>query len=245
MGANVKAALVTGGSRGIGRAIVEEFAAAGYAVAFTYLQNKDAAETICQRLCSLGRTVAAYQADARDFSRAAEVISLAQEDLGPVTTLVNNAGIKRDGPFHKMDFAGWSDVIGTNLTGAFNYSRALAGSLIRTGGSIINITSVTGITGAAGQANYAASKAGMIGLTKALAKELAPFAVRVNAIAPGYIDTEMTASMDEEVRKRLFSRVPLRRPGAAQEVARLAVYLAGDDAAYVTGQVWNMDGGLT
>jgi len=241
----MKAALVTGGSRGIGRAIVEDFAAAGYAVAFTYLQNKDAADALCQQLCADGRTVAAYHADARDYSRAAEVIALAQKALGPITTLVNNAGIKRDGPFHKMDPEGWRDVIETNLTGAFNYSRGLVGGMIRTGGSIVNITSVTGITGAAGQANYAASKAGMTGLTKALAKELAPFAIRVNAIAPGYIDTEMTASMDEEVRKKLYSRVPLRRPGTAQEVARLAVYLAGDDAAYVSGQVWNMDGGLT
>jgi 3-oxoacyl-[acyl-carrier protein] reductase len=139
----------------------------------------------------------------------------------------------------------WADVIDTNLGGTFNYSRIVIGEMIRTGGSIINVSSVSGTVGIPGQVNYSASKAGMIGLTKALAKEMARFSVRVNAIAPGYIDTDMTASIDPEVRKKLYSHIPMRRAGTAKEVASLALYLAGDDAAYVTGQVWTMDGGMT
>ena len=241
----MKAALITGGSRGIGRAIVEEFAAAGYAAAFTYSQNADAANSLVERLRAEGRTVAAYQADARDFSRASEVVEQARAEFGPIQTLVNNAGIKRDGAFHKMTAGQWQEVIDTNLGGAFNYSRAAIGEMIRLGGSVVNITSVSGVSGMPGQTNYGASKAGIIGLTKSLAKEVARFRVRVNAIAPGFIDTDMTASMDPEVLRKLHAQIPARRPGTAQEVARLALFLAGDDTAYVTGQVWNLDGGLT
>jgi 3-oxoacyl-[acyl-carrier protein] reductase len=241
----MKVALITGGSRGIGRAIVEEFAAAGQATAFTYARNQEAADALVAQLRSAGHTACAYQADARDFARAGEVLAQARAELGPVTTLVNNAGIKNDGPFHKMSAEQWQEVIDTNLGGTFNYSRAIIGELIRSGGSVINVTSVSGVIGLPGQANYSASKAGVIGLTKSLAKEVARFGVRVNAIAPGFIDTEMTGSMDAEVRKKLYAQIPSRRLGTVQEVARLAVYLAGDDAAYVTGQVWNMDGGLS
>jgi 3-oxoacyl-[acyl-carrier protein] reductase len=240
----MKVALVTGGSRGIGRALVEEFAAAGYATGFTYASNQDAANALVDRLRSAGHTVAAYQADARDFSRACQVVEQAKTELGPLSTLINNAGIKQDGPFHKMQAAQWQDVIDTNLGGAFNYARAAIGDMLRSGGSVINVTSVSGVIGMAGQTNYSASKAGLIGLTKALAKEVARFGVRVNAIAPGFIETDMTEAMDAEVRKKLYQQIPSRRPGTAQEVAKLALYLAGDDAAYVTGQVWNLDGGL-
>src|SRR5580704_11284081 len=173
-------ALVTGGSRGIGRAIVEEFAAAGFQVAFTYAGNQAAAG-------SLAGVAKSYQADARDFARAEQVVAEVQSSLGQVDVLVNNAGIKRDGALHNMDPAAWQEVIDTNLTGTFNYSRALMKTLIRRGGSVINITSVSGIIGMAGQTNYSASKAGVIGFTKALAREVARFGVRVNAIAPGFI----------------------------------------------------------
>ena len=231
-------ALVTGGSRGIGRAIVEELAAKGYQVAFTYAGNQAAAE-------SLAGVATAYQADARDFSCAEQVVADVQGGLGPIDVLVNNAGIKRDGALHNMDPRAWREVIDTNLTGTFNYSRAVMKHLIRRGGSVVNITSVSGIIGMAGQTNYSASKAGVIGFTKALAREVARFGVRVNAIAPGFIDTDMTASIDEAARKKLYAQIPLGKTGTARQVARAVLYLASEDAGYITGQVLTMDGGLS
>ncbi len=231
-------ALVTGGSRGIGRAIVEEFATAGYQVAFTYAGNRAAAET-------LAGVATSYQADSRNFARAEEVVADVQSSLGPVDVLINNAGIKRDSALHNMDPAAWQEVIDTNLTGTFNYCRALMKSLIRRGGSVINVTSVSGIIGMAGQTNYSASKAGVIGFTKALSREVARFGVRVNAVAPGFIDTDMTASIDEHARKKLYSQIPLGKPGTPKQVARAVLYLASEDAAYITGQVLTMDGGLS
>lgn len=239
-----KVALVTGGSRGIGRAIVEEFSGAGYAVAFTFAANEEKARELVDCLRSRGGSADAYQADVRDFARAQEVVAQAQQELGPIAVLVNNAGIKRDGAFSLMEPEAWHDVIDTNLNGTFNYCRALMRDLIRGGGSVINVASVAGQNGVAGQANYCASKAGVIGLTKALAKEVARFGVRVNAVAPGYIDTDMTGSMDENARKKLLAQIPLGKPGSARDVARTVLFLAGDAAAYVTGQVWTMDGGL-
>jgi 3-oxoacyl-[acyl-carrier protein] reductase len=238
-------AFVTGGSRGIGRALVEEFAGAGYSVAFTYASNQQAADDLIACITSKGGVAAAFLADVKDFARAGEVVKEAEEQLGPVTALVNNAGIKKDGPLMRMDPANWQDVIDTNLTGTFNYTRVLIGQLIRRGGSIVNITSTSGVTGMAGQTNYSASKAGVIGFTRALAKEVVRFEVRVNAIAPGFIETDMTASIDEATRKKLYAQIPMGKPGSAMDVAKLAVYLAGPEAKYVTGQVWNMDGGLT
>jgi 3-oxoacyl-[acyl-carrier protein] reductase len=231
-------ALVTGGSRGIGRAIVEELASAGYQVAFTYAGNQAAAE-------SLAGVAKSYQADSRNFARAEQVIADVQTSLGPVDVLVNNAGIKRDSALHNMDPAAWQEVIDTNLTGTFNYCRVLMKSLIRHGGSVVNVTSVSGIIGMAGQTNYSASKAGVIGFTKALAREVARFGVRVNAVAPGFIDTDMTASMDENARKKLYSQIPLGKPGTPKQVARAVLYLASEDASYITGQVLTMDGGLS
>jgi 3-oxoacyl-[acyl-carrier protein] reductase len=238
-------ALVTGGSRGIGRAIVQEFSAAGYAVAFTFAANCEKAQELVACLNARGGTSAAYQADVRDFSRAQEVIAQAQQELGAISVLVNNAGIKRDGAFGLMDPAAWHEVIDTNLNGTFNYCRAIMRDLMRRGGSVINVASTGGLIGVPGQANYCASKAGVIGLTKALAKEVARFGVRVNAIAPGYIDTDMTASMDENARRKLLAQIPMGKPGSACDVARIALFLAEDAASYVTGQVWSMDGGLT
>lgn len=239
-----KVALITGGSRGIGRALVEEFSAAGYAVAFTFAVNAEKARALEECLRSQGREAAGFCADVRDYSRAQEVAAEAQQRLGPISVLVNNAGIKRDGSFSLMDPAAWHDVIDTNLTGTFNYCRALMRDFIRRGGAVINVTSVGAQIGMAGQVNYCASKAGVIGLTRALAREVARFGVRVNAIAPGYIETDMTASMDENARKKLVAQVPLGRTGSVCDVARIAVFLAGDAASYVTGQVWTMDGGL-
>lgn len=239
-----KVVLVTGGSRGIGRAIVEEFSNAGYAVAFTFAANAEKAGELVDCLHSRGGIATAYQADVRDFARAQEVAAQVQQDLGPIAVLVNNAGIKRDGAFTLMDAAAWRDVIDTNLNGTFNYCRAVMRDFMRRGGSIVNVASVAGQVGIPGQANYCASKAGIIGLTKALAKEVARFGVRVNAVAPGYIDTDMTASMDENARKKLLAQVPLGKPGSVHDVARTVLFLASDAAGYVNGQVWTMDGGL-
>ncbi|HWF11178.1 MAG TPA: 3-oxoacyl-ACP reductase FabG [Bryobacteraceae bacterium] len=238
-------ALITGGSRGIGRAIVERFAAAGHAVAFTYSSNQEAADALVECVKSKGGSAAAFRADVRDFARATEVMKEAQASLGPITALINNAGIKKDAPLMRMDPSAWQDVIDTNLTGTFNYTRVLIGEMVRRGGSIVNITSASGVIGMAGQTNYSASKAGVIGFTRALAKEVVRFEVRVNAIAPGFIETDMTASIDEATRRKLYGGIPMGRAGSAQDIAKLALYLAGDDAKYVTGQVWNVDGGLT
>jgi 3-oxoacyl-[acyl-carrier protein] reductase len=235
-------ALITGGSRGIGMRLVEQFAGAGYCVAFTYAANREAAESVTAQAPD---RISAFQADVRDFERAAEVTAQTQEKFGPLTALVNNAGIRKDAPLFKMSLDSWREVIDTNLTGVFNYSRAAIGGMMRGGGAIVNITSVSGVIGMAGQANYSASKAGVAGLTKALAKEVSRFGVRVNAIAPGFIETAMTESLDENVRRKLYAQIPMGGPGDAASVAKLALYLASDDAKYVTGQVWNIDGGLT
>ena len=236
-------ALITGGSRGIGRAIVDQFHSAGYAVAFTYAGNTAAASELVAKLGA--ERVCGWQANVREYDRAVEVVKEVQAKFGPITALVNNAGIRKDVPLMKMDPAVWQEVIDTNLTGTFNYCRATASGMMRSGGAIVNVTSISGVIGMAGQTNYGASKAGIIGLTKALAKEMVRFGVRVNAIAPGFIETEMTASMDETLRKKLYAQIPMGEPGSALDVAKLVLYLAGDDAKYVTGQTWNMDGGLT
>jgi 3-oxoacyl-[acyl-carrier protein] reductase len=238
----LKVGLVTGGGRGIGRAIVEEFSAAGYSVVFTYSSNANAASAVMEKL---GSNVTALQADVRDLERAQQVVAETVAKYGPISVLVNNAGIRNDVPLMKMDPAVWRDVIDTNLTGTFNYSRAVVGGMLRTGGSVVNVTSVSGVIGMAGQTNYSASKAGVIGLTKALAKEVARFGIRVNAVAPGFIDTDMTATIDENTRKKLYAQIPSGQAGTVGDVARLVLYLAGDEAKYVTGQVWNIDGGLT
>ena len=237
--------LVTGGSRGIGRAIVEAFAAKGHTVAFTYASNADAAHAVVDAAAAAGGTAAAFQADVRDFSRTEAVVREATDRFGEIGVLVNNAGIRRDGALARMAPDAWHEVIDTNLTGTFNYSRCVIGGMMRSGGAIVNVTSTSGISGLAGQANYSASKAGVIGFTKALAREVARFGVRVNAIAPGFIDSDMTSSMDEKVRARLYATIPLGGAGTPAQVAALAVFLAGEEAAYVTGQVYAVDGGLT
>jgi 3-oxoacyl-[acyl-carrier protein] reductase len=241
----MKVALITGGSRGIGAAVVREFVAADYAVAFTYCSGESEANALVASLAEKGGKAQAFQADVRDFPRAGEVVKETQQALGPIDVLLNNAGIRRDRALHNMDPALWQEVMDTNLTGMFNYSRAVIGGMIRRGGVILNMSSVSGLIGIAGQTNYSASKAGMIGFTKALSREVGRFGVRVNALAPGFVETDMTASMDEAARKKLLANVPLGGLGTAEQVARLALYLASDDAAYITGQVFTMDGGLS
>ncbi|MEQ1945600.1 MAG: 3-oxoacyl-ACP reductase FabG [Bryobacteraceae bacterium] len=238
-------ALVTGGSRGIGRGIVEALAAAGHKVAFTYASNHEAAAVLVRAVEAAGGAARAFPADVKDFARAKEVFAEIAAGWEPVTILVNNAGIRKDGAFHSMDPAAWQDVIDTNLGGTFHYSRAVIGDMIRRGGSIINISSVSGVIGLAGQTNYSASKAGVIGFTKALGKEVARFGIRVNAIAPGFIETDMTETIDAEVRKKLYAQIPMKRPGTVEDISKMVVYLASDAAAYITGQVLTIDGGLS
>jgi 3-oxoacyl-[acyl-carrier protein] reductase len=241
----VKTALVTGGSRGIGQAMVREFAAAGYFVAFTYRENRDAAESLARCLGDCGHKTLALQADVRDFERAKEVLNEAQRTFGPLDVLINNAGIRRDKALFNMEPAMWLEVVDTNLNGTFNYSRAAIQDMVRRGGTILNVTSISGLTGLAGQTNYSASKAGVIGFTRALAREVARFRVRVNAIAPGVIATDMTETMDPNARKKLLSLIPLGGAGNPEHVARMALYLASDDASWVTGQVFTIDGGMS
>jgi 3-oxoacyl-[acyl-carrier protein] reductase len=238
-------ALVTGGSRGIGQAIVEELAHSGWKVAFTYSSSAEAAGKVVAALQAEGRTAAAYHADVRDFQRATEVVKEVEESLGPIGLLVNNAGVKRDAPLLRMDPEKWKEVLDTNLGGTFNYSRNVIMGMIKRGsGSIVNIVSVSGLIGLAGQTNYSASKAGVIGFTRALAKEVARFNVRVNAVAPGFIQTDMLSDIPDAAKKTMFAQIPMGSPGSPRDVAQVVVFLAGDGAGYITGQVLPVDGGM-
>lgn len=242
---NGSVVLVTGGSRGIGRAIVEDLARAGSTVAFTYSNSRPAAEELVAELTGQGCSVSSHQADVRDYKRACDLIAEIEQSIGPIGVLVNNAGIKRDSALHRMEPEAWTEVIETNLGGTFHYCRALIYPMIkRRGGSIINIVSVSGIVGLAGQTNYSASKAGIIGFTRALSREVARFGIRVNAIAPGFIETEMLTDIPEEARKRMFSQIPQGAPGTPRQVAHAVAFLAGDQAQYITGQVLPVDGGM-
>jgi len=239
-----RVAIVTGGSRGLGRSIVLRLAVEGYLVHFTYRTNDNAAAAVCDEVGN-GNAVA-VRCDSTDFDSVRTAVDEAfdGDDREPAV-LVNNAGITRDGALMFMDPADWQEVINTNLTGAFNFCRAAAIHFVRRKrGSIICMSSVTGIEGNAGQASYAASKAGVIGLTHALARELSPRGVRVNAVAPGLIDTDMTADQPASRRQAYISRILLGRYGRPEEVAKVVSFLAGDDAAYITNQVIRVDGGL-
>ncbi|MEJ2081080.1 MAG: 3-oxoacyl-ACP reductase FabG [Acidobacteriota bacterium] len=237
-------ALVTGGSRGIGRAIVEELAQAGWKVAFTYLGQREAADSLLSELADASR-FHAVQADVRDFERSGEVVAETQTRLGPIDLLVNNAGVRQDEPLYRMSLEAWNLVIDTNLKGTFNYLSSVSLDIVkRQTGSIVIMVSVSGILGLAGQANYAASKAGVIGLTKSLSREVARFNVRVNAVAPGFIQTDMLEGIPELTLKRLYAQISSGRPGTPQQVAKVVRFLAGPEAEYITGQVLPVDGGM-
>jgi 3-oxoacyl-[acyl-carrier protein] reductase len=241
-----KVALVTGGGRGIGRAIVSALSDSGACVAFTYKSSARAAEELATALRAKGQTVFAYHSDAASLSDAAKVVEQTIKDCGRLDILVNNAGITRDGLLMRMSEEDWDAVITTNLKSAFNFTKAACRPMMgQRAGKIVNITSVVGVTGNAGQANYAASKAGLIGFTKSVAKELGSRNIQVNAVAPGFVETDMTQKLSEDQRKALADFIPLKRTAQPAEIAAVVRFLASPDADYITGQVLCVDGGMT
>lgn len=240
-----KTALVTGGSRGIGKAIALTLAEYGADVAITFASSVDAANQVKEQIQDKGRKSKAIQADAVKLEKAQDVISEITENWEKLDILVNNAGITRDNLILRMSEDDWDQVIDTNLKSIFNYSKAVAKPMMRNrGGSIINISSVVGISGNAGQSNYAASKSGIIGFTKSYAKEFASRNIRANVIAPGYITTEMTDELDEDILAAIEEETPLNRAGDAEEVASTVLFLASDLSSYITGETIRVDGGM-
>ncbi|MEM6844997.1 MAG: 3-oxoacyl-[acyl-carrier-protein] reductase [Bacteroidota bacterium] len=240
-----KTALVTGASRGIGHAIAQTFAEQGANVAFTYLSSVEQAEALEKELAEYGITAKGYRSDASDFAAAEQLISSVVADFGSLDVLVNNAGITQDTLLMRMNEEMWDKVIDVNLKSVYNTVKAALRTFLKQkSGSIINLTSVVGIKGNAGQANYAASKAGIIGFTKSVALELGSRNIRSNAIAPGFIETEMTDKLDEKTVQGWRDAIPLKRGGEPKDVANCALFLASDLSTYVTGQVLQVDGGM-
>ena len=240
-----KTAIVTGGTRGIGKAIVLELAKSGCNVAFNYSKSDDLANELVKEIEALGVKAVAKRADVADFESAKDMIKEVKDEFGQIDYLVNNAGITRDKLLAMMKESDWDDVININLKSVYNFSKAVIMTMIKQkNGKILNITSVSGIAGVAGQTNYSASKAGMIGFTKALAKEVGKAKINVNAIACGFIETDMTSELPEEYKQKMTDMTALKRFGTTDDVAKVAKFLLSDDANYVTGQVLSLDGGL-
>jgi 3-oxoacyl-[acyl-carrier protein] reductase len=241
-----KVALVTGGGRGIGRAIVFALADAGATVAFTYKNSASAAEEMVRELTGKGLTVTAYQSDAAMTQEASTVVESVIKEFGRLDILVNNAGITRDGLLLRMSEEDWDRVLDNNLKSVFNFTKAACRHMMgQRAGKIVNLTSVVGIRGNAGQANYAASKAGIVGFTKSIAKEVGSRNIQVNAVAPGFVDTDMTAALTAEQKKALADAIPLRRTAKPEEIAAVVRFLVSPEAEYITGQVIAVDGGMT
>lgn len=240
-----KNALITGAARGIGKAIALRFAAEGCNIAFTDLVINEAAEQTLREIEAYGVKAKAYASNAAEFEQSHEVVKQVVEDFGRIDILVNNAGITKDGLLMRMTEAQWDAVLNVNLKSAFNFIHACTPVMMRQrGGSIISMSSVVGVSGNAGQANYSASKAGLIGLTKSTAKELGSRGIRANAIAPGFIMTDMTAALSDDQRAAWEQTIPLRRGGTPEEVAKVALFLASDLSSYVSGQVIHCCGGM-
>ena len=237
-----KTALITGAARGIGKAIALKYASEGCNIAFTDLEiNLDTEKEIA----ALGVKAKSYASNAADFAQTEEVVKAVKEEFGSIDILVNNAGITQDGLMLRMTEQQWDAVIAVNLKSAFNFIHACVPVMMRQrGGSIINMASVVGVHGNAGQANYAASKAGLIALAKSIAQEMGPKGIRANAIAPGFIETAMTAALPDEVREQWKQKIPLRRGGQVEDIANVATFLASDLSSYVSGQVIQVDGGM-
>jgi 3-oxoacyl-[acyl-carrier protein] reductase len=243
---NGKSAIVTGATRGIGRAIALELAGRGANVAFNYARSAEEAEKLKAEIEGLGVKVFAAQCDVANTEASADFVKRAQAEFGTIDFLVNNAGITRDTLIMRMKEEDWDSVIDTNLKGAWNFSKAVLRPMMRNenGGSILNISSISGVVGMQGQSNYSASKAGMIGLTKSLAKEVASRKITVNALALGLIETDMSGEMNQEHRTKILEMIPLGRLGNVREVAEIACFMLSDSARYITGQVIQPDGGL-
>lgn len=241
-----KTAIVTGGSRGIGKAIALELGRRGANVAFNFVRSQEEADKLKAELESMGVKAFAAQCDVANTESAAEFVKKVVEEFGTIDFLINNAGITRDTLVLRMKEEDWDSVIDTNLKGAFNFCKAVLRPMMKNenGGSILNISSISGVMGMLGQANYSASKAGMIGLTKAIAKEVSSRKITVNALAPGLIETEMASEMNDEYREKILSQIPLGRLGTSQEIAEIACFMLSDSAKYMTGQVIQPNGGL-
>lgn len=240
-----KTALVTGASRGIGEAIAREFARQGANVAFTYLSSEEKALSLQNHLAHFGTQVRAYRSDAASYQQAEQLINDIIKDFGSLQVVVNNAGITKDNLMLRMNEEQWDQVISTNLKSVFNITKQVLRHMMKQrGGSIINMSSIVGVSGNAGQANYSASKAGIIGFTKSVAQEMGSRNIRCNAVAPGFIETEMTAALNDETKKQFMSHIPMQRYGTASEVADLCVFLASDMSTYINGQTISVCGGL-
>lgn len=240
-----KVVLITGASRGIGRSIAAECVKQGAKVAFTYLSSAEKAKALEDELTAEGGVAKGFKSDASDFDQAQQLVEEVVKEFGTVDVLVNNAGITRDTLLMRMTEEQWDEVINTNLKSAFNLTKAVIRPMLKArAGSIINMSSVVGVSGNAGQANYAASKAGLIGFTKSVAQELGSRNIRCNAIAPGFIETEMTGALDEKVVQEWRDSIPLKRGGTPEDVANLTVFLASEMSAYITGQTINVCGGM-
>jgi len=240
-----KVAIITGGSRGIGRSIVLEFARQGADVAYNFLKSEQKALQLKKEVEAMGRTALTFRQDVKDYNSIKVMVEGVKGHFGRLDIIVNNAGILRDKALMLMEEQDWEEVIATNLSGAFNLIRAAIVTFMKQkSGNIINITSVAGLKGMPRQVNYSASKAGMIGLTKSLAREVGPYSVRVNAIAPGYIDTDMVKDLKDKNKESLLGMIPLKRFGRSEEVAKVAAFLAADTSKYITGQIITVDGGL-
>ena len=240
-----KVALVTGAAKGIGKAIALKFSSEGADVAFTDLVINEAAEETIKEIEAFGHKVKGYASNAADFAQTQEVVDQVMADFGHIDVLVNNAGITKDGLMLRMSEAQWDAVINVNLKSAFNFIHALTPIMARQrSGSIINMSSVVGVSGNAGQCNYSASKAGLIGLAKSIAKEMGPRGIRANCIAPGFIISDMTKALSDEVREQWMKTIPLRRGGTPEDVAKVALFLASDLSSYVSGQVIHVCGAM-